>query len=667
MPIRAAALLALCLFIVPASAAAQDLPAGGGDLAGLDIDELARIEITSVSRKAEPVANATAAVSVLTREDIRRSGAATLPDVLRMVPGLQVARVGSRDWAVSARGFNAQSANKLLLLVDGRSVYSPIFAGVFWDGLAFPMDEIDRIEIIRGPGATLWGANAVNGVVNVITRPAGQSRGGRVALGAGTRLNVIGGARYGGRIGSTDFRINGGGRNRDPSLLGNGDDAFDDWTFGQVGVRLDGELSPRDTWTLQGDAFRGAGDHRLLLPTPEAPHTELVVDELAIDGVNALGRWTRRLSEGSDITVQAYFDRARREQTPLFGTMTVNQLDVDAQHRFFAGERHEIIWGVGYRRLADDVTGATGISFAPASRTTDLWTAFAQDDIALIPERLSLTLGAKLEHNDYSGAALQPNVRALWRPSPVHSMWGSVSRAVRTPSRIDADAVAVAAIPGSPVQARLIGSDDYGAEELIAYELGYRLEPAVSLSFDAAAFYNSYDQLRTIAPGAPTAPEGDDPRPVVAFDVNNDAYGRSYGFELAGTWRASRHVRLRGSYSRLELRTALDPGAPANSSPEAADGLDAEQSATAWLTLDLPAGLELDVLGRHVGELRARGVPSYTTADVRVGWRWRNRLELSLIGQDLLEERHAEFPTIAFIPDNRFIGRRGYAKAVWRF
>lgn len=660
------AALAVCLLMVPATAAAQD-ERPRGDVAGLDIDELARIEITSVSRHAEPVANATAAVSVITREDIRRSGAATLPDVLRLVPGLQVGRVGSRDWAVSARGFNQQSANKLLLLMDGRSVYSPIFAGVFWDALAFPIDEIDRIEVIRGPGATLWGANAVNGVVNVITRPAGESRGGRVALGAGTRLNFLGGARYGGAIGTTDFRVNGGMRTRDPAMLANGDDAFDDWAFGQIGFRLDGRLSSRDSWTLQGDAFRGAGDNRLLLPTSEPPHTELAIDELVIDGANILGRWTRRVSEGSELIVEAYYDRARREQTPLFGTMTVDQVDIDAQHRFTAGERHEIMWGAGYRRMSDDVTGARAISFDPAQRATDLWTAFAQDDIALVPGRVSLTIGSKLEHNDYSGTAVQPNVRALWRPSAVHSVWAAVSRAMRTPSRIDADAVADAAITGSPVRARLVGSDDYGAEELIAYEAGYRLEPAVSLSFDAAAFYNAYDDLRTIAPGAPLPPEDDDPRPVVPFDVNNDAYGRSYGFEVAGTWRASRHVRLRANYSRLEVRTALDADAPANSSPEAADGLDPEHMASVWLSLDLPANLEMDLLARYVDELRGRGIPSYTTADLRLGWRWRNRFELSLVGQDLLDSRHAEFPTIAFIPDNRQIARRVYGRAAWRF
>ena len=659
--------LATCALMAPVPLSAQHDGPGGGDLAGLDIDELARIEITSVSRKAEPLANATAAVSVLTREDIRRSGAATLPDVLRMIPGLQVARVGSRDWAVSARGFNQQSANKLLLLVDGRSVYSPIFAGVFWDALAFPMDEIERIEVIRGPGATMWGANAVNGVVNVVTRPAGESSGGRVLVGAGTQLRAIGGARYGARVGSVDFRVNGGGRVRDPSLLADGEDAFDDWRFGQIGFRLDGSPSPRSSWTVQGDAHRGAGDHRLLLPTSVPPHTEVVVDELRIDGINLLGRWTQQTSARSEVTVQAYYDRARREQTPLFGTMTVNQIDVDAQHRFALGERHEVIWGGGYRRMSDDVTGARGIGFEPASRTSDLWTVFVQGNLALVPDRLSVTVGTKFEHSEFSGGDLQPNVRLLWQPSAVHSAWAAVSRAMRTPSRIDADAVADAALTGSPVQARLVGSDDYGAEELIAYEAGYRLEPAVSLSFDAAMFYNAYDDLRTIAPGGPLPPEGDDPRPIVPFDVNNDAYGRSYGIELAGTWRASRHARLRASYSRLEVRTAIVAGAPANSTPEVVEGSDPEHTVTAWLAVDLPASLELDLLGRHVGELRTRDIPAYTTADVRLGWRATSRFELSLVVHDLLEDRHAEFPTIAFILDDRQIGRRGFARAVWRF
>lgn len=637
------------------------------DLGGLDIDELARIEITSVSRRAEPIANATAAVTVLTREDIRRSGAIALPDVLRLVPGLQVARVGSRDWAVSARGFNQQSSNKLLVLVDGRSVYSPIFAGVFWDAVAFQIDEIERIEVIRGPGATMWGANAVNGVVNIVTREAAASAGGRVSLSTGTRLNLLTGGRYGGSLGSTDFRVTAGVRDRDPSLLADGSDAYDDWRFGQAGFRADGQFSDRDSWTLQGDLHRGSGDHRLLLPTSSPPFAELRTDELEVDGWNLLGRWTRTLGDRSSFSVQAYLDRARREQTPLFGTMTVHQLDLDAQHRFAIGRRHDVLWGVGYRRLSDDVTGARGISFAPASRASDLWTAFVQDDIELVPDRLGLTLGSKLEHNDYTGTEVQPNVRVLWRPAEGHSVWAAVSRAVRTPSRIDADAVADAAITDAPFQARLVGSDDYGAEELAAWEAGYRVTPAVSLSFEAALFYNDYDRLRTIAPAAPLPPEGDDPRPIVPFVVANGAFGRSYGFELAGTWRVSRSARVRASYARLEVRTAIRPGAPANSTPEAADGLDPEHEASLWLSFDLPASLELDLIGRHVSELRARGVPGYTTADVRLGWRPSARLEFSLIGEDLLEEQHAEFPTIAFIADDREVERRGLVRAVWRF
>lgn len=653
-------------FLLAAPVAAQE-PLPGSDLAGLDIDELARIEITSVSRRAEPIAQATAAVTVLTREDIRRSGAITLPDVLRLVPGLQVARVGARDWAVSARGFNQQSANKLLLLVDGRSVYSQIFAGVFWDAVAFPMDEIDRIEVIRGPGATLWGANAVNGVVNIITRTARESRGGRISAGFGDRLNAFGGGRYGGSIGSVDFRINGGVRDRDPARLADGSDAFDDWTFGQIGIRADGALSPRDQWTVQGDLYRGSGGNRLILPTTSDPFVEVTLDDLDVAGGNLMGRWTRTLSPRSSIVVQAYFDRARREQVPLFGTMTVDQLDVEAQHRFIIGERHDILWGAGYRRLSDEVTGAFGISFEPAERATDLWTAFVQDEIQLVPRRFGLTIGSKIEHNDYSGTELQPNIRALWQPADAHTLWAAVSRAVRTPSRIDEDAVAVAPLAGLPFQARLVGSDAYDAEELIAYEAGYRVQPAVSVSVDLAAFYNDYDELRTIAPGEPLPPEGEDPRPIVPFGVANDAFGRSYGFEFAATWRVSRHVRLRGTYSRLEVRSAIVAGAPANSTPEVAEGSDPEHSADLWLSLDLPARFELDVVGRHVSELRGRGIPDYTTADVRVGWRWSDHLELSAVGQDLFDEQHAEFPTISFILDNREVARRGYVKAVWRF
>ncbi len=663
---RLALVTGLAAALLGVAPLAAQVPQPNDDLAGLDIDELARIQITSVSRRAEPIAEATAAVTVLTREDIRRSGAMTLPDVLRLVPGLQVARVGTRDWAVSARGFNQQSANKLLLLVDGRSVYSQIFAGVFWDAVAFPLDEIDRIEVIRGPGATMWGANAVNGVVNVVTRSAAASAGGRVSLAVGNELNARVGARYGTRIGSTDIRINGGLRDSEPSFLADGSRAVDDWAFAQLGFRADGELSPRDRWTLQGEAHRGTGDHRLLLPTSTPPYTELVVDELKVDGFDLLGRWTRELGDEAGLQVQAYFDRARREQTPLFGTMTVNQLDLDAQHSVRVG-RHEVLWGAGFRVLADEVTGARAMSWVPASRTTHLWTGFIQDEIDLVPRRFGITVGSKFEHNDYTGFEIQPNLRAIWRPGARHSVWAAVSRAVRTPSRIDADAFANAAVPNSPAQLRLVGSDDFGPETLVAWEAGYRTQPAVSVSLEAAVFYNDYDDLRTIAPGAPLPPEGDDPRPVIPFHVANDAYGRSYGFELAGVWRASRQVRLRASYARLEVRTAIRDGAPASSTPETRDGFDPEHELTVWTSFDLPAAIELDLIGRHVSELRARGIPDYTTANVRVGWQPVSRLELSLIGEDLLEKRHAEFPSIAYIPDDREIGRRAMVRALWRF
>lgn len=650
------------------------LPASGQEadptvreLASLDLDQLARVRVVSAGRKPEALADATAAIAVLTHEDIRRHGAATLPELLRSVPGLDVARVGGRDWAISARGFTSQSSNKLLVVVDGRTVYSPIFAGTYWDVLSVPIDEIERIEVIRGPGGTLWGANAMNGVINIITRPASESAGGRAAVAAGTWDHAFGSARYGGGMGeNVAYRAYVAGRQRDEALLLDGSRAEDDWLFGQTGFRVDGMPSEQNHWTLQGDLYRGRGGNRLLLPTPATPpYGEFVIDDMDVSGGNLLARWTSSFGPESQLNAQVYYDRARREQSPLFGSIAENTIDLEVQQRFPLLGAHDIVVGVGYRILGTDATGGQGYSFDPAERTTHLFTGFVQDEIELIQNRFAVTLGTKVEHNSYTGFELHPNARLRWTPSPRHSLWAAVSRAVRTPSRIDADAVATSPAMEPRFEARLLGSEGFVAERLVAYELGYRLEAAERLSFDLSLFHNDYDRLRTLSVGTI---EFVAPRAIVPFVIDNQSTGRTRGVELAATWRAAPAVRVRGSYAYLDATAELTAGAPAGTLLEAAPENNPEHQVDLWASFDVSRSVELDVSGRYVSARTGAQIPEYASADVRLGWSVNHRIGVSLVGQGLFQHHHREFPGgSAFVPDARAIPRRAYAKVVWQF
>ena len=660
---RAATLALLAAAAVSALAAQEPGPAPRA-LAGMDLEHLARIRVTSAGRKPEPLIDATAAITVLTREEIRRSGAATLPEVLRLVPGLEVARVGSRDWAISARGFNEQNSDKMLVLVDGRTTYSPVLSGVHWDALAVPVDEIDRIEVIRGPGGTLWGANAVNGVIRIITRAASESQGARLALGAGSWDRLFGSARYGGSAGAkVAYRLYAGGRYRDPSRQLNGDDAEDDWSFGQAGFRVDGTPSQADAWTVQGDIYTGGGGSRLLLPTQNAPYNVQQNVDLTVNGGNLLAHWRHAFDGASTLFTRAYYDRAYRRQVPLFGSMDEELADIESQLHWSGLRHNDLVVGGDFRIIRDHVSGAPPERYVPDRRTTYLGSVFAQDEISLVPNRFALTLGSKVEHNSYTGWEFEPNARVLWTPDATQSVWAAVSRALRTPARIDADADAVSPNPNPRFEAVLAGSDSFHSEHLLAYELGYRTMPTPSLSLELALFYNKYTDLRTLSLGTPVPAT---PRIIAPFIISNNAHGHTGGAEVSATWQASPSVRLRGTYSYLDAQLELNPGAPTASLIVA--GYNSPQhQATIWSSFGLPRNIELDVIGRYVSRLRGPAIPKYAEADVRLGWHPSEKWEFSLAGQDLLQPYHREFPTDAFDLYPRAIERRGYAKVVWRY
>jgi len=541
-------LLVLCIWLcgVPVWAGQQSSSAEHQDnVIDLSMEDLLNIEITSVSKKAQLLSEAPAAIFVITSDDLRRSGATSIPDALRMVPGINVARIDSNKWAITSRGFNGRFANKLLVLIDGRTVYSPSFSGVYWEVQDTMLEDVERIEVIRGPGATLWGANAVNGVINIITKHTADTQGGILALGAGNKEQAFGGARYGMTLGENTYgRIYVKGFKRDEFVHTDGGDAGDDWDMLRSGFRVDSLLSGRNALTLQGDLYKGNINQTLELATLIAPFSQTVKDKGDVEGWNLAGHWQHTLSPTSEFTLNFYYDRS--ERCEAFEEEIRDTWDIDFQHRFAAGERHDIIWGLGYRYSADDFDNMYNIIIDPDSRHDDLFSAFVQDEIMLLENRLWLTLGSKFEHNDYSGYEIQPNARLFWAPHPKHKLWATVSRAVRTPSRVEHDMTVTAAVlpPFPPVPFPIAltvkGDSDYDPEELMAYELGYRILPSKSLSIDLTLFYNDYDKLRSTELAQPVFNGVYIEQPLF-FD--NKLKGETYGAELATAWQAAAWCR----------------------------------------------------------------------------------------------------------------------------
>lgn len=650
-------------------ARAQDQPAPG-ELTELSLEQLMNIDVTSVSKKEERLFDAPAAIYVLTNEDIRRSGATTIPEALRMVPGLEVAQIDANKWAITARGFNTLFANKLLVLIDGRSVYTPFFSGVYWDVQDVMLEDIDRIEVIRGPGATLWGANAVNGVINITTKSAKETQGVLATTGFGSHEQGFGAARYGGKIGDTlHYRVYAKYFNRENFVDLQGRDAPDDWDMIRGGFRFDWALAERDNVTLQGDLYDGdvGGTENALSFTPPFSRVRRV-DEDTLGG-NVIGRWTHTLSERSSTSLQLYYDRTEREFTFRERRDTY---DVDFQHDIAFGERHAVVWGLGYRLTSDDLRPLTGTlgSLDPSSRNDQLFSLFAQDQIRLIPERLALTLGSKFEHNDYSGFEVQPSIRLVWTPSQRHTVWGAVSRAVRTPSRVEENfrlTTAVIPLPdGLPSSIDLFGNRDLKAEELMAYELGYRMQPLDRLSVDIAAFYNVYDDLSSIEPGVPAFTFTPVPHLSIPLIFKNKAHGETYGVEVASTLVATEWWRLMAGYTWLEMQLHKTPGSLASgvTDPE-------RQSPHNQFNfrsfIDLPWRLQFDTMLYYVDNLPAFGTSSYFRLDLRLGWQPTEQLDFSLVGQNLNNRRHDEFGQVLGSGAPSEIERSVYGKITWKF
>ena len=611
----------------------------------LSIEQLMNLQVTSVSKRPERLSQTASAIQVITQEDIRRSGAASLAEALRLAANLQVAQVDSRQWAISARGFNGTAANKLLVLIDGRTVYTPLFSGVFWDVQEVPLQDIDRIEVISGPGATLWGANAVNGVINVITKDAKDTQGFLLSGGGGTEQHGFGTVRYGAALGShVRARIYGRGFDRDATALPSGQDAADDWHLGQGGFRMDWEASSASRVTLQGDLYDG----RI---------AEDSGGDIGVSGGNVIAKWSRTLSERSSLAAHLYYDRTHRDIPGLFGE-DLDTYDFDLQHRTRLGERHDVVWGLGYRNINDrTVIGSDStLAFLPLHVAREWFTGFVQDEIALLPNRFHLTLGTKIEHNDYTGFELQPSGRVNWTLSPSATLWAAVSRAVRAPSRIDRELFAPAKPPFF-----LTGGPDFHSEEELAYELGYRHHQG-SLALSVATFYSRYHGLRSLEQVNPPTP--------VPLVIGNGQDGESYGAELTAEYWLTNRWRVHAGYTELRVHVWPNPGST-DASRGATESQIPDRQFLLLSSVDLPAHLGLAAWFRAIDDINNQLVPAYAELNVTLTWQPTSKLDLSLVGQNLLHDRHREFgapPANPTAPDPRRDIQRGvYGTVAWHF
>jgi iron complex outermembrane receptor protein len=641
------------------------------DLGNLSLDSLSSMEITSVSRKEQTLSEAAGAIFVISSEDIRRSGMSNIAELLRTVPGLDVAEIDANKWSITTRGFGERYPDKTLVLLDGRTLYSPLTSGVTWDVQETMLEDIERIEVIRGPGATLWGANAVNGVVNIITKTAKETQRTLISAAAAIQGRDSGAARYGGSLGSRGhYRVYGKYFDRDGSPTPSGGQAPDGWHDLRTGFRADWDISSSTIMTVEGDLYRGrVGTTVPGLLSLSPPLTGLFVDKTITTGGNVLGRWTRT-SDHLDTMVQVYFDLANRNETGVLGEFR-HTFDVEVLQRYHRWNRHELIFGGDFRDNADRTVGSLNISFNPASRDTQLYGVFAQDEISLLPHRLKLTWGSKIEHNFYSGFAFQPDVRLAWISTERTATWMAISRASESSSRTDSDVrtnddVSLAA-DGTIILASTFGTEHLPPENVIAYEFGSRWQPGTKISFDLATFYNHYTNRHTNEPGRPFFEDSPAPRHLVVPNYTaSNIRGETHGLELLVRARPTHTWELAASYTLFEIHlhqsaTSLD----FDTAPES-EGSSPTQEFQIHSLLNLPHKLEFDSAVFHVGRLVGPGINAYTRLDLRVGWRPTPAFELSGGGRNLLQAQHYEFGSGELVQAEP-VGRSAYVKANWRF
>lgn len=658
VPVAWIVVVALLEFSGSAVAQIAQSAMDSGTLKHLSLEQLTNITVTSVSRRPQKISNVASAIQVITAEDIRRSGATSLPEALRLADNLDVAQKNSHDWAISARGFNTALANKLLVMIDGRTVYTPLFSGVFWDAQNYLLADIDRIEVISGPGGTLWGANAVNGVINIITKNAEATQGIYAEGGGGSQLRHFGALRYGGKLAPDVYmRVYGESFSRGDEVLAGGAAAGDAWRQNRTGFRLDAGNALQNLFTLQGDYYAGR-------------ENAVSGGSAQTSGGNIRARWTRAISDQSGMRLQIYYDRTHLiDPIPAFILNSIefapsgllhddlDTFDVDFQYRSRLGTRNEIMWGFGYRNTHDATQAAPALAFLPGALSQNLYSGFVQDEWKL-HENLRVTFGTKLEHNDYTGFEVEPSVRARWDFAANQTLWAAVSRAVRTPSRIDRD---VAEPAPSQLLVVLQGSPDFTSESVVAHEVGYRAQLGSDVVTSISAFYNKYHDLRSTGATAET---------ILPLFFQNNLEGETHGVELSIDYRVSDWWRLHGSFDPLKENIRVKAG-QIDINAAHNETADPSQRWSLRSSMDLPHGVELDAGFRRISAREINNgatigiVPGYNELDVRLGWHATDNLDLSIVGQNLLHSRHAEygFPDAGQV----LIQRSVYGRLVWHF
>lgn len=653
-------MLAFCVMATPLPAcAAPATPTPDpefDELLSLDIDALL---VTSVSKRAQKLTDTSAAVYVITQEDIRRSGSISIPEALRLAPGVQVARLASNRWAISARGFNSPLSNKLLVLIDGRAIYTPVYSGTYWDDQSTLIEDIDRIEVIRGPGASLYGANAVNGVINIITKSADETQGNLISLTGSLRAGLVEG-RHGGKLGEDAFyrayaTYQDMGKTRNPNNSSN----FDNWDRARTGFRVDTKRIENNSYTLQGDFYTGNQNAQTNQALPIAPFQRTTRTTNDSFGGNVIGRWTHYLEQGNQLMLQAYIDHYSRIEDNI--TQHVTTTDMQAQHTVALDDRNNLIWGGGVRYYNVLIGNTYSIAVNQEQNNHYILNTFVQDEYAIMPEKLYLTVGTKLEYYDLNGFQVEPSARLSWHPTNNQTVWSAVSRAVRTPSIYEEDVniVALTNAGAPPTELRLLGNERQKSEELIAYELGHRIQPLRNLSFDTALFYNHYNNLQTISqPGATFA--GLNGNNIQPYYYSNLGRANTYGSEIAANWNVTPAWRLAGSYTY----TRLDLDTPGNVAVtlESSERLTPRHQVALQSYYSFTNTVQWDNMLYYVGALNAPANP-YLRYDTRISWVAMPGLELSVIGRNLLDNTHVEFPTTPQAEISRTI----IGQLLWKF
>jgi iron complex outermembrane recepter protein len=641
------------------------------DLTQMSIEDLMNLEVTSGAKKEEPVQRTAAAIFVITGEDIRRSGATNFPDVLRMVPGLDVAQISGNTWSVSSRGFGGAASDKMLVLIDGRTVYSPFFSGVVWDAQDLLLADIDRIEVIRGPGAALWGSNAVNGVINIITKTSAKTQGTTITAAGGNVEGGYGAAQYGGKIpGDGFFRIFAKGFSKTSVPGGANLSEQDGWNLQHGGFRADWTLNSRDSLTVQGDLFRSVGEGTTNINLSLAPLAfGAVPGHLKSSGGDVLARWRRTFSTRSELSLQVYYDQEASNTNFVDGK--TQTLDVEFQHRFAIGARNDIVWGVDYRGIVVNTSSSIVVSFDPPRTAENLTSAFVQDEIELLPGVVRLTLGGRLERAYGGKFNFQPDARLLWTPSKKQAVWLAASRAYRDLSPTDTNIVTTSVpIPGPNgllIVPEVFGNPNMRPESEIAFQVGYRAQVASNFSIDGTAYFNRYTNLRSQDAGTPIFEfGGGTPFLLLPETFNNKISGQTHGIEISGTWKPVRVWKLGGGYTWLE-GSLHDNSTEAPPNTTASTLIAPHHQFSVRSSLDLPHRLELDGALYRVGPLDTLAVPGYYRLDLRLGWRMGEHADFAVVGQNLLSANHLESPTAADWFAAASVRRSYYAKVTWHF